>query len=114
MTADRQTIDSECVVPTMVQLRERLETIRSGEINRARTRLRPLNAEQEMAIESLTRSIIDEILDGVVAALTATSVDEDRVAAIEIVHRIFDLDRKYVRAIRAPLMSQLSVREVAR
>ena len=90
MIADRQTPDSECV-PTIVLLRERLETIRSGEIDRARRRLRSLNAEQEMAIESLTRSIIDEILDGPMAALAAASVEEDRVAAIEIVHRIFGL-----------------------
>jgi len=90
MIANQQTLDSECV-PTIVRLRDRLETVRSCEIDRARRRLRSLNAEQEMAIESLTRSIIDEILDGPMAALTAASVDEDRVAAIEIVHRIFGL-----------------------
>ncbi len=90
MIANQQTLDSECV-PTIVRLRDRLETIRSGEIDRARRRLRSLNAEQEMAIESLTRSIIDEILDGPMAALTATSADGDRIATIEIVHRIFGL-----------------------
>jgi glutamyl-tRNA reductase len=98
----------------MVRLRGRLETIRSGEIDRARRRLRGFDAEQEMAIESLTRSLIDEILDGPMAALTATSVDEERVAAIEILHRLFDLDRKYMREICTPLKPRLSLCDVAR
>lgn len=48
-----------------------------------------------MAVESLTGSLIDEILDGPMTVLMATCVDQDRVAAIEIVHRIFDLAEKH-------------------
>jgi glutamyl-tRNA reductase len=77
MIADCQTIDSECVVSTMVRLRGRIETIRRDEIDRARMCLHGMNAEQEMTIESLTRSIIDEILDGQLASPTDASVDEN-------------------------------------
>ena len=114
MIAYRQVPQSEYATPTIVLLREHLETIRSGEIDRARRRMGGINAEQEMAIESLTRSIIDEILDGPITVLKGTSVDEDRVAAIEGIRRIFDLGEKHKREIRTPLRPQLSAREVAR
>src|SRR5205823_14028245 len=50
------------VVPTIVSLQEHLETIRQAEVDRARGRLGPLSPEQELALESLTRGIVNKIL----------------------------------------------------
>jgi len=100
MIADRQTLDSECVVPTIVRLRERLEIIRSGEIDRARRRLGNLSAEQEKAIELLTCGIINEILHGPTTALKAASAEKDPSVTVEIVHRIFGLGERHKRESR--------------
>ena len=54
-----QTLD---VVPTIVSLQDHLETIRQAEIDRVRGRLGPLSPEQELAVEALTRGIVNKIM----------------------------------------------------
>src|ERR1051326_2692406 len=54
-----QTLD---VAPTIVSLQDHLETIRQAEIDRVRGRLGPLSPDQEMAIETLTRGIVNKIM----------------------------------------------------
>ena len=50
------------VVPTIVSLQDHLETIRQAEIDRVRGRLGQLTPEQEMAVEALTRGIINKVM----------------------------------------------------
>jgi hypothetical protein len=100
MIAYRQAPESEYVTPTIGLLREHLETIRKGEIDRARRRLGKLSAEQEKTIELLTHGIINEILNGPITALKAASAEKDPSVAVEIVHRIFDLGGKHKRESR--------------
>jgi glutamyl-tRNA reductase len=102
MIAYRQAPESEYVIPTIVLLREHIETIRRGEIDRARRRLGKLSAEQEKAIELLTHGIINEILHGPITALKASAEKDPSVAsvAVEMVHRIFDLGGKHKRENR--------------
>ena len=54
-----QTLD---VVPTIVSLQEHLETVRQAEIDRLRGRLGSLTPEQEMAVDALTKGIINKIM----------------------------------------------------
>ena len=54
-----QTLD---VVPTIVSLQEHLETIRQAEIDRVRGTAGPLSPEQELAVEALTRGIVNKIM----------------------------------------------------
>src|SRR6266705_3188569 len=61
-----QTLD---VVPTIVSLHEHLETIRQAEIDRVRGRLGPMSSEQELAVEALTRGIINKIMHTPISAL---------------------------------------------
>jgi glutamyl-tRNA reductase len=100
MIAYRQAPESEYVIPTIVLLREHLETIRRGEIERARRGLGKLSAEQEKAIELLTQGIINEILHGPITALKAASAEKDPSVSVEMVHRIFDLGGKHKRESR--------------
>src|SRR3954462_15388947 len=54
-----QTLD---VVPTIVSLQDHLETIRQAEIDRVRRRLGTLSPDQEMAVDALTKGIINKIM----------------------------------------------------
>jgi hypothetical protein len=87
-------IQPEDMVPTIVSLQERLETVRQGEIDRVRRRLGRLSPEQENAIESLTRGMINKILHPAMAVLKTASAENDSSFFVEIVHRIFNLGEK--------------------
>src|SRR6266699_3120346 len=50
------------VVPTIVSLQDYVETIRQAEIDRVRGRLGPLTPDQEMAVDTLTRGIVNKIM----------------------------------------------------
>jgi len=86
------TLDSEPEVEaTIASLKQHFETIRQHEVKRVRGRLGALSSTQEIAIESLTRSIIDQMLHAPVTVLKAASEDGDSLAVIQTVHRIFNL-----------------------
>jgi len=62
-------VQPENVMPTAVSLQKHLESIRQGEIDRVRGRLGRLSPEQEIAIESLTRGIINKVLHPTIRVL---------------------------------------------
>ena len=84
----------DVMVPTIVSLQQRLVTVRQGEIDRVRGRLGRLSPEQENAIESLTRGIINKILHPAMTVLKTASAENDSTLFVEIVHRIFNLGEK--------------------
>ena len=76
---------------TVASLKQCLETVRQHEVKRMRGHLGQLNPEQENAIESLTHSIVDQILETPINVLKAVSRDNDSSSLIQIVRRIFSL-----------------------
>jgi glutamyl-tRNA reductase len=64
------------VAPTIVSLQEQLEAIRTETLGRHRSRLGPLSAEQEQAIESLTRGIVNKIAHGPISAMRQQAAAE--------------------------------------
>src|ERR1700687_5477348 len=87
-------VEPENVIPTAVSLQKHLESIRQGEIDRVRGRLGRLSPEQEIAIESLTRSIINKVLHPTITVLETGSAKNDSAYFAEMVHRIFNLGEK--------------------
>jgi len=83
-----QTLD---VVPTIVSLQEHLETIRSAEIDRVRGRLGQLNTDQEMAIEALTRGIVNKIMHTPISTLKTAARDPESTTVVDLVRRLFNL-----------------------
>ena len=79
------------VEATIASLKQHFEAVRQGEVKRTRGRLGQLSSTQENAIESLTRSIIDQILHAPITALKAASEDHGSFAVIDIVNRVFSL-----------------------
>jgi glutamyl-tRNA reductase len=86
-----QTLD---VVPTIVSLQDHLETIRQAEIDRVRGRLGPLSPDQEMAVEALTRGIVNKIMHTPISTLKTAARDPEATTVIDIVRRLFNLQDK--------------------
>ena len=82
------------VVPTIVSLQEHLETIRQAEIDRVRGRLGSLSPEQEMAIEAMSRGIINKIMHTPITTLKSAARDPEATTVIDLVRRLFNLRDK--------------------
>jgi glutamyl-tRNA reductase len=81
------------VTPTIVSLREHLETIRQAEIDRVRGRLGKLTSEQELAVEALTRGIVNKILHAPITTLKTASRESSAMTIEEAVRRMFGLKK---------------------
>jgi glutamyl-tRNA reductase len=82
------------VVPTIVSLQDHLETIRQAEIDRVRGRLGKLSPEQELAIETLTRGIVSNIMHTPISTLKTAARGSEATPMIDVVRRIFNLQEK--------------------
>ncbi len=85
------------VVPTIVSLQDHLETIRQAEIDRVRGRLGPISPEQELAIDALTRGIVNKIMHTPIRTLKTAARESEVTTVIDLVRRLFNLqdrDRK--------------------
>jgi glutamyl-tRNA reductase len=83
-----QTLD---VVPTIVSLQEHLETIRQAEIDRVRGRLGSLSPEQELAVEAMSRGIINKIMHTPITTLKTAAREQEATTVVELVKRLFNL-----------------------
>jgi len=86
-----QTLD---VVPTIVSLQDHLETIRQAEIDRVRGRLGQISPEQELAIEALTRGIVNKIMHTPISTLKTAAKEAEATTVVELVKRLFNLQEK--------------------
>ncbi len=83
-------LDSE-VSGTIASLRERFEAVRRGEVHRVRGRLGNLSPDQEDVVESLSRGIIEKVLQAPVAMLLNAAAANRSAFIVEMVRRIFNL-----------------------
>jgi glutamyl-tRNA reductase len=86
-----QTLD---VVPTIVSLQDHLETIRQAEIDRVRGRLGQLSPEQELAVETLTRGIVNKIMHTPISTLKSAARESEATTVVDLVRRLFNLQEK--------------------
>lgn len=86
-----QTLD---VVPTIVSLQDHLETIRQAEIDRVRGRLGPLSPDQELAVEALTRGIVNKIMHTPISTLKTAARASEATTVVDLVRRLFNLQEK--------------------
>jgi glutamyl-tRNA reductase len=102
-----QTLD---VVPTIVSLQEHLETVRQAEIDRVRGRLGQLSPEQELAVEALTRGIVNKIMHTPITTLKTAARDSQEVTTIvDLVRRLFGLHETKPTIVREPDESKVAV-----
>jgi glutamyl-tRNA reductase len=82
------------VVPTIVSLQDHLETIRQAEIDRVRGRLGPMSPEQELAVEALTRGIVNKIMHTPISTLKTAARESEATTVVDLVRRLFNLQEK--------------------
>jgi glutamyl-tRNA reductase len=82
------------VVPTIVSLRERLETIRAEEVAKTLGRLGPASPETREAVQALSTAIVNKILHAPIAKLRESSRAGAGRSWSELVHELFGLARK--------------------
>ena len=82
------------VVPTIVSLQDHLETIRQAEIDRVRGRLGSMTTDQELAVEALTRGIVNKIMHTPISTLKTAARDPESTTVIDLVRRLFNLNNK--------------------
>ena len=79
-------------MPTIVSLQEHLETVRQAEIDRVRGRLGTLTPEQELAVEALSRGIINKIMHTPITTLkSAARESSESTTVIDLVRKLFNL-----------------------
>ncbi|MGA7364526.1 MAG: hypothetical protein WBX04_05335, partial [Candidatus Sulfotelmatobacter sp.] len=71
-----------------------LETIRQAEIDRVRGRMGVLTPEQEMAVEALTRGIINKVMHTPITTLKTAAREAEATTVIDVVRRLFNLHDK--------------------
>jgi glutamyl-tRNA reductase len=99
-----QTLD---VVPTIVSLQDHFETIRQAEIDRVRGRLGTLSSDQEMAVEALTRGIVNKIMHTPISTLKTAARDPESTTVVDLVRRLFNLhDQREIREKAAEKSTQ--------
>jgi len=82
-----------------VSLQDHLETIRQAEIDRVRGRMGQLTPDQEMAVEALTRGIINKVMHTPITTLKTAAREAEATTVIDVVRRLFNLhDKEKVRA----------------
>jgi len=79
------------VVPTIVGLQERLESLRTAEIERMRGKLGLLTREQEEALDALTKGIINKIAHGPISELRKQASMPEGHHFIKAVRKVFRL-----------------------
>ena len=102
-----QTLD---VVPTIVSLQDHLETIRQAEIDRVRGRMGRLTPEQEMAIEALTRGIINKVMHTPITTLKTAAKESEATTIVGVVRRLFNLPEKEKESLSQPAAKETEVR----
>ncbi len=79
------------IAPTIVSLQGQLEQIRAAEMDRVRRKLGPLTPEQEEAIQSLTRGIVNKIAHGPISELRRQAGRPDGGHVINAIRQVFHL-----------------------
>jgi glutamyl-tRNA reductase len=88
-------LDSLEQVPTIVALKERLETIRRSEIEKSlRTSLKELSEKERRAIEDMTSAMMGKILHGPISRLKKPLDEEEEALYVDALRKLFRLDEK--------------------
>ena len=82
------------VVPTIVSLREKAETIRQAELKKSLISLGHLTPSQMKALETLTLSLMEKIINDPILALKGRAARPTRDTYLDITRRLFDLDHE--------------------
>jgi glutamyl-tRNA reductase len=78
------------IVPAIASLRERAETIRSGELAKAESRLEGLSESERRTVESLTTQIVNKLLHVPIVRMKEAAATEGT-GYVEVARHLFGL-----------------------
>lgn len=88
----RRRLLSHDAVPTILELQQRLESIRAAEVEKCLRKLGPVTAEQRQAIEMLTTQMVNKILHYPILRLKDSEAEpQERESLRETIRKIFGL-----------------------
>jgi glutamyl-tRNA reductase len=87
-------LDTLEVVPTIVALKERTEALRKAEMEKTLSNLGQLNGAQMRAIEALTVSLAEKIINDPIITLKDQSDRKDRELYLDVARKLFRLDNE--------------------
>jgi glutamyl-tRNA reductase len=79
------------VAPAIVQIQEQLERIRAAEIDKVRRKYGPFTAQQEEAMEALTRGIVNKVAHGPISELRQQAGKPEGVYVVAAIRKAFHL-----------------------
>lgn len=80
-------------VPTIIDLREKVETIMQEELDRVGAWLRKLPEEDREEVEILLRSVVKKILHDPITALKEVQMEEGAIGYIALLRKLFKLNK---------------------
>jgi len=88
----RKRLVAQDAVPTIVELQQRLETIRAAELEKTLRKLGPISADQRQAIEQLTTQMVNKILHYPILRLKDSDAQpHERESLRDTIRKIFGL-----------------------
>lgn len=81
------------VVPTIVALREKVETIIDGEIKHTLSSLNGLSSEERQALERMKAALVKKVLHHPTIFLKKSGCREDRTIYLDVTRKLFGLDK---------------------
>ncbi|MFC1822033.1 glutamyl-tRNA reductase [Thermodesulfobacteriota bacterium] len=88
----REWCESQEIVPTLVALREKIDTIAKGEIDRTLKSLSHLSDDDHEAINRMKNALVKKILHDPTLFLKGDGFKTDRSAAVDMARKLFNLD----------------------
>lgn len=82
------------VVPIIVSLQEKMETMREKELAKTLAALPQLSSKERRAIEAFSQAIINKILHSPITQLKKTSWNSEGEAYVDMVKKLFQLDEE--------------------
>jgi glutamyl-tRNA reductase len=87
----RKRLVTQDAVPTIVELQQRLETIRAAELEKCLRKLGPVSAEQRAAIEMFSSQMVNKILHYPILQLKESADEPERESLRRTIRKIFGL-----------------------
>ena len=87
----RKRLVAQDAVPTILELQQRLETIRAAELEKCLRKVGPISTEQRAAIEMLTTQMINKILHYPILQLKESADEPERETLRRTIRKIFGL-----------------------
>ncbi len=88
-----QWLEGLAITPTIVAMRQKIDEIRNAELEKTMTGLGELSKKQKKSVEAMACAITNKILHNPIQFLKSESKSLDQQRKLDVVRKIFDLDK---------------------